>query len=302
MNTLERSSYSFRRQGSSGRIWDNRITISDLKSGELNVHANQDDKIPQERVRVEEFSRPSAPLRTPKNGIKAENIVSTLSSASRHQKNHWSRVSSIFTRCFETEYDKLINFIVHDKHQSILEKVKVTYDLLIVTDVHEASQCEAVGRVADIIQIPAFLCQLADLLVAAAKTGKIVNIKKGEFCAPSFMTYSAEKVRLAGNQNVMVCDRGTMFGYTSISAMQVADITHAIQQPAGKKFIKCEADKKSSQLVDFFIKNKSKKMIVELYFQRLAALKGLNLLPFHGNIKQGLDDPNRSRYKLPRLL
>ncbi|GKD08495.1 2-dehydro-3-deoxyphosphooctonate aldolase [Tanacetum coccineum] len=118
-----------------------------------------------------------------------------------------------------------------DKHQSILEKVKVTYDLPIVTDVHEAIQCEAVGRVADIIQIPAFLCQL-------------------------FMTYSAKKVRLAENQNDMVCERGTMFGYTSISAMQVADITHALQQPAGKKFIKCEADKKSSQLVDFFIKNK----------------------------------------------
>nr|GEW23196.1 hypothetical protein [Tanacetum cinerariifolium] len=99
MNTLERSSYSFRRQGSSGRIWDNRITISDLKSGELNVHVNQDDKIPQERVRIEEFSRPFAPLRAPKNAIKADNVVSTLSSTSRHQKNHWSRVSSIFTRC-----------------------------------------------------------------------------------------------------------------------------------------------------------------------------------------------------------
>jgi hypothetical protein len=99
MNTLERSSYSFRRQGSSGRIWDNRITISDLKSGELNAHANQDDKRPQERVRVEEFSRPLAPLTAAKNTIKADNVVSTLSSTSRHQKNHWSRVSSIFTRC-----------------------------------------------------------------------------------------------------------------------------------------------------------------------------------------------------------
>nr|GEZ63803.1 2-dehydro-3-deoxyphosphooctonate aldolase [Tanacetum cinerariifolium] len=115
----------------------------------------------------------------------------------------------------------------------ILEKVKVTYDLPIVTDVHESSQCEAVGRVADIIQIPAFLCRQTDLLVAAAKTGKIVNIKKGQFCAPSVMTNSAEKVRLAGNQNVMVCERGTMFGYTNCPV--VADITHALQQPAGKK-------------------------------------------------------------------
>ncbi|KAF6162360.1 hypothetical protein GIB67_008489 [Kingdonia uniflora] len=96
----------------------------------------------------------------------------------------------------------------------ILEKVKIAYDLPIVTDVHEASQCEPVGRVADIIQIPAFLCRQTDLLVAAAKTGKIINIKKGQFCAPSVMTNSAEKVRSAGNPNVMVCERGTMFGYS----------------------------------------------------------------------------------------
>ncbi|KAI3520848.1 hypothetical protein L1887_10300 [Cichorium endivia] len=130
----------------------------------------------------------------------------------------------------------------------ILEKVKATYDLPIVTDVHESSQCEAVGRVADIIQIPAFLCRQTDLLVAAAKTGKIVNIKKGQFCAPSVMTNSAEKVRLAGNQNVMVCERGTMFGYNDLivdprnfewmreaNCPVVADVTHALQQPAGKK-------------------------------------------------------------------
>jgi 2-dehydro-3-deoxyphosphooctonate aldolase (KDO 8-P synthase) len=96
----------------------------------------------------------------------------------------------------------------------ILEKVKATYDLPVVTDVHESHQCEAVGRVADIIQIPAFLCRQTDLLVAAAKTGKIINIKKGQFCAPSVMANSAEKIRLAGNQNVMVCERGTMFGYS----------------------------------------------------------------------------------------
>ncbi|XP_042416258.1 2-dehydro-3-deoxyphosphooctonate aldolase 1-like isoform X1 [Zingiber officinale] len=67
----------------------------------------------------------------------------------------------------------------------ILEKVKAAYDLPIITDVHESSQCEAVGRVADSIQIPAFLCRQADLLVAAAETGRVINIKKGQFCAPS---------------------------------------------------------------------------------------------------------------------
>ncbi|KAM3202359.1 2-dehydro-3-deoxyphosphooctonate aldolase 1 [Capsicum annuum] len=130
----------------------------------------------------------------------------------------------------------------------ILEKVKTTYDVPIVTDVHESIQCEAVGRVADIIQIPAFLCRQTDLLVAAAKTGKIISIKKGQFCAPSVMANSAEKVRLAGNQNVMVCERGTMFGYNDLivdprnfewmreaNCPVVADITHSLQQPAGKK-------------------------------------------------------------------
>ncbi|KAM7510459.1 hypothetical protein LguiB_009334 [Lonicera macranthoides] len=130
----------------------------------------------------------------------------------------------------------------------ILEKVKVAYDIPIVTDVHEANQCDAVGKVADIIQIPAFLCRQTDLLVAAAKTGKIINIKKGQFCAPSVMVNSAEKVRLAGNQNVMVCERGTMFGYNDLivdprnfewmreaNCPIVADVTHSLQQPAGKK-------------------------------------------------------------------
>ncbi|XP_027353307.1 2-dehydro-3-deoxyphosphooctonate aldolase isoform X2 [Abrus precatorius] len=130
----------------------------------------------------------------------------------------------------------------------ILEKAKIAYDIPIVTDVHESNQCEAVGRVADIIQIPAFLCRQTDLLVEAAKTGKIVHIKKGQFCAPSVMTNSAEKVRLAGNPNVMVCERGTMFGYNDLivdprnlewmreaNCPIVADITHSLQQPAGKK-------------------------------------------------------------------
>ncbi|CAO2825098.1 unnamed protein product [Amaranthus hypochondriacus] len=135
-----------------------------------------------------------------------------------------------------------------DEGLKILEKVKVAYDLPIVTDVHETIQCEAVGKVADVIQIPAFLCRQTDLLVAAAKTGKIINIKKGQFCAPTVMVNSAEKVRGAGNQNVMVCERGTMFGYNDLivdprnlewlreaNCPVVADITHSLQQPAGRK-------------------------------------------------------------------
>lgn len=130
----------------------------------------------------------------------------------------------------------------------ILERVKTTFDIPVVTDVHESIQCEAVGKVADIIQIPAFLCRQTDLLFAAAKTGRIINIKKGQFCAPSVMANSAEKIRMAGNENVMVCERGTMFGYNDLivdprnlewlreaNCPVVADITHSLQQPAGRK-------------------------------------------------------------------
>eukprot|EP00193_Tetraselmis_chui_P017765 CAMPEP_0177771038 /NCGR_PEP_ID=MMETSP0491_2-20121128/11313_1 /TAXON_ID=63592 /ORGANISM="Tetraselmis chuii, Strain PLY429" /LENGTH=303 /DNA_ID=CAMNT_0019288429 /DNA_START=103 /DNA_END=1014 /DNA_ORIENTATION=+ len=129
----------------------------------------------------------------------------------------------------------------------VLQKVKDTYGVPIVTDVHESWQCEAVGKVADIIQIPAFLCRQTDLIVAAAKTGKIVNIKKGQMCAASVMRNSANKVRWAGNPNVMVCERGTMVGYSDLivdprnlvwmrdaECPVVADVTHALQQPAGR--------------------------------------------------------------------
>ncbi|KAI7837884.1 hypothetical protein COHA_008371 [Chlorella ohadii] len=129
----------------------------------------------------------------------------------------------------------------------ILKKVKDTFGVPIITDIHEPHQAEAVAQVADIIQIPAFLCRQTDLLVAAAKTGKVIQIKKGQFCAPSVMRNSADKCRAAGNPNVLVCERGTMFGYTDLIvdprnfvAMRdagcpvTADVTHALQQPAGR--------------------------------------------------------------------
>ena len=129
----------------------------------------------------------------------------------------------------------------------VLEHVKTAFDVPIVTDIHEPHQAEPVARVADILQIPAFLCRQTDLLLAAGRTQKIVNIKKGQFCAPSVMRNSAEKVRFAGNPNVMVCERGTMFGYSDLivdprnfelvrdaACPVVADVTHALQQPAGR--------------------------------------------------------------------
>lgn len=130
----------------------------------------------------------------------------------------------------------------------ILALVKQTYNVPIVTDVHEAWQCEPAARVADVIQIPAFLCRQTDLLVAAAKTGRAINIKKGQHCGSSVMRNSVEKCRLAGNANVMVCERGTMFGYGDLvvdtrnlewmreaGAPVVADVTHSLQQPAAQR-------------------------------------------------------------------
>ena len=128
----------------------------------------------------------------------------------------------------------------------ILKKVKTTVGLPICTDIHEPWQAEPVAEVADILQIPAFLCRQTDLLVAAAKTGKCVNIKKAQFLAPWDMKNCLEKVRQSGNQNVMLCERGTSFGYntlvvdmTGLRVMKefgvpvIFDATHSVQKPGG---------------------------------------------------------------------
>ncbi len=116
--------------------------------------------------------------------------------------------------------------------------------LPVLTDVHEASQCEAVAEAADILQIPAFLCRQTDLVVAAAKTGRAVNIKKGQFVAPWDMKYSVEKARSTGNERVFLTERGASFGYNtlvvdmrSLAVMRgmapvVFDGTHSVQQPS----------------------------------------------------------------------
>lgn len=128
----------------------------------------------------------------------------------------------------------------------ILQKVKDTYNLPICTDIHEPWQAEKVAEVCDILQIPAFLCRQTDLLVAAAKTGKCINIKKAQFLAPWDMKNCVEKVRQSGNDNVMLCERGTTFGYntlvvdmTGLRVMKdmgvpvIFDATHSVQKPGG---------------------------------------------------------------------
>lgn len=134
-----------------------------------------------------------------------------------------------------------------DEGLSILKKVKDTYGLPICTDIHEPWQAEKVAKVADILQIPAFLCRQTDLLVAAAKTGKIINVKKAQFLAPWDMANVVRKLEESGNKNIMLCERGTSFGYntlivdmTGIIEMKkfgypvVMDATHSVQKPGGK--------------------------------------------------------------------
>jgi 2-dehydro-3-deoxyphosphooctonate aldolase (KDO 8-P synthase) len=129
----------------------------------------------------------------------------------------------------------------------ILQKVKDMYGLKIVTDIHEPYQAEPVSKVADVIQIPAFLCRQTDLLVAAAKTGKLINVKKGQFLAPWDMKNVVSKLESSGNKNIMLCERGTTFGYntlvvdmTGLVEMKkfgypvIFDATHSVQKPGGK--------------------------------------------------------------------
>lgn len=134
-----------------------------------------------------------------------------------------------------------------DKALKIFDEIKSTFKMPVLTDVHDASQCAELSDVIDVLQIPAFLCRQTDLVVAAAKTGCVLNIKKGQFLAPWDMKNVINKAVQSGNLNVMSCDRGTSFGYnTLVSDMRGLDImkkqcgtvifdaTHSVQQPGGQ--------------------------------------------------------------------
>ena len=134
-----------------------------------------------------------------------------------------------------------------DKGLWLLEDVKKTYKVPIVTDVHLPSHCKEVAEVADILQIPAFLCRQTDLIQAAAETGRVLNIKKGQFLAPWDMRAVLEKARSFEAKDVLLCERGTCFGYNtlvsdmralpemeSLGAPVIFDATHSVQQPGGQ--------------------------------------------------------------------
>jgi len=132
------------------------------------------------------------------------------------------------------------------KSLPIFDKIRKDLDVPVLTDIHTSEQCEIVSNHVDVIQIPAFLCRQTDLLIAAAKTGKIINVKKGQFLAPWDMINVTKKIEESGNKNILVTERGASFGYnTLISDMRslpimakngypvVFDATHSVQQPGG---------------------------------------------------------------------
>jgi 2-dehydro-3-deoxyphosphooctonate aldolase (KDO 8-P synthase) len=134
-----------------------------------------------------------------------------------------------------------------DKALAIFADLRAKLGMPVLTDVHEPGQCAAVAEAVDILQIPAFLCRQTDLLIAAAKTGRAVNVKKGQFLAPWDMKHVVEKITGAGNRNVLITERGVSFGYnTLVSDMRalpvlarlgapvIFDATHSVQQPGGK--------------------------------------------------------------------
>jgi len=141
---------------------------------------------------------------------------------------------------------KLDSFVglERQKSLSILEKVRREFDLPVITDIHESWEAEEVAQYVDYLQIPAFLCRQTDLLLAAGKSGKTVNIKKGQFMSPEAMKFAVEKVYSTGNKKVLLTERGTTFGYhdlvvdfrsvpimKSIGVPVVVDCTHSVQKP-----------------------------------------------------------------------
>ena len=133
-----------------------------------------------------------------------------------------------------------------DKSLPIFDKIRKEVGVPVLTDIHTAEQCSTVANHVDVLQIPAFLCRQTDLLIAAAKTGKIINVKKGQFLAPWDMSNVIKKIEESGNKNILITERGASFGYnTLVSDMRslpimtkfgfpiVFDATHSVQQPGG---------------------------------------------------------------------
>ena len=209
---------------------------------------------------------------------------------------------------FKASFDKANRTSFHSfrgpgmvKGLEILQKIKEELQVPIVTDIHEAYQAEPVSEVADVLQIPAFLCRQTDLLYAAAKTGKVVNVKKGQFLSPQEMRNVVDKIREAGNDQVLLTERGSSFGYNnlvvdmrslpimrSFGCPVVFDGTHSVQIPGGEG-----------------TSSGGKREFVE-YLVRAAAGVGMDalFLEVHDNPEEALSDGANMVYldKLEALL
>jgi len=181
--------------------------------------------------------------------IESREICFEVAQVLRHLQDKYSDIRFVF----KSSFDKANRSSVHsfrglglEKGLEILNEVKNKFNLPVLTDIHESWQADPVGRVVDIIQIPAFLCRQTDLLLAAAKTGKEINVKKGQFLAPWDTKHIIEKLKYGGAKKYYLTERGTTFGYNNLVvdfrgipimrnfAPVIFDATHSVQLPGGE--------------------------------------------------------------------
>jgi 2-dehydro-3-deoxyphosphooctonate aldolase (KDO 8-P synthase) len=196
-----------------------------------------------------------------------------------------------------------------DEGLKILQEIKQTFNVPVITDVHETYQCQPAAEVADVIQLPAFLSRQTDLVVAMANTGAVINVKKAQFLAPHEMAHILRKCEEAGNDQLILCERGTSFGYNNLVVDMLGfgimkqtgypvifDVTHALQKPGGRSD---SADGRRSQVTDLARAGMSQK-IAGLFLESHpdpdqakcdgpSALPLSQLKPFLGQMK-ALDD------------
>ena len=178
-----------------------------------------------------------------------------------------------------------------EKALEILKKVSETFKVPTVTDIHEVSDAKLAAQYVDVLQIPAFLVRQTDLVVAAAKTGKVVNLKKGQFMSPEAMKHAVQKVKDAGNDNAWITDRGTMFGYQDMIvdfrgiptmreyAPVVLDVTHSLQQPNQTSGVTGGRPDMIETIARAGIVNKADGLFIETHFDPANAKSdGANML------------------------
>lgn len=186
--------------------------------------------------------------------------------------------------------------IGHEAALALLAEVKARFELPIVTDIHSAPEADLAAQVADVLQIPAFLCRQTDLLQAAAATGKVVNIKKGQFLSPEAMAFARDKVLGAGNEQVLLTERGTTFGYhdlivdyrgipimKALGKPVILDCTHALQQPNQSSGVTGGKPELIETIAKCGIAAGADGLFIETHPQPSKAMSdGANMLPLSG--------------------